>query len=30
MKDITERVLSGLIAGGIMGGVFVALDRLLG
>lgn len=30
MKDIVERVLSGLIAGGIMGGVFIALDRLLG
>ena len=30
MKDITARVISGLIAGAIMGGVFVALDRVLG
>ncbi len=30
MKDITERVISGIIAGAVMGGVFVALDRLIG
>ena len=30
MKDITERAISGIIAGVIMGGVFIFLDRLLG
>ena len=30
MKDITERVISGIIAGMIMGVVFIALDRLIG